>query len=145
MRRYALAAVGLAMAVALASGCGGGSGTPAQPVRQDISDTELQAMMADGEPLVILDVRTPSEYESGHIPGSLNIPLAELADRICELDPNVRTACVCSGGVRSSSAADLLVASGFKHVYNLEDGLKSWDGPWQPGCPTCSRSIAFTG
>ncbi|MGC9317049.1 MAG: rhodanese-like domain-containing protein [Armatimonadota bacterium] len=140
MRRYAGAALGLAIALAVASGCGGGSGPPAPPARHDISDGELQAMLSDGAPLVVLDVRTAGDYESGHIPGSVNIPVADLPDRIPQLDQHTRTVCVCWSGARSRTAADLLVTNGFTGVYNLEDGLSTWDGAWESGCPVCSSA-----
>ena len=88
--------------------------------------------MKNNQRLVVLDVRTVSEYETGHIPGSVHIPLGELAARHTELNPNVPVVCVCSGGFRSLQAGQLLVAEGFDRVMNLEGGLVGYDGPWDP-------------
>ena len=114
---------------AIIYGCSGGA-TPA--VGHDISAAQLEAMMADGLPLVILDVRSPAEYDGGHIAGSINIPLSELEVRLNELQIDTRTACVCTTGVRSAQAAHLLLDHGFFSVYNLEGGLRTWLLPLEP-------------
>ncbi len=112
-------------------GCSGSDGL-APPVRHDVSAAELRAMMADGSPLVDLDVRTTAEYDAGHIPGSLNIPLGDLAGRCAELNATTRTACVCSAGARSTQAAQILLDNGFVSVYNLQGGLLGWSDPLEP-------------
>lgn len=135
--RTAFAALAI-LTIVIFSGCGGSSQAGLQPTPvENISGAELQALMASQEPLVILDVRTATEYEAGHIPGSINIPLDQLSSRLGELDPNIPVACVCSGGYRSGQAAQILAAAGFSSVMNLERGLASWDGPLQPDCPVC--------
>ncbi len=103
----------------LITGCGGSGVLDPGPVRQDVSSAELEAMMSDGQPLVILDVRTAGEYQAGHIPGSVNIPVAELARRLSELDAHLRTVCVCTRGVRSVQGAQVLLDGGFTHVYKV--------------------------
>jgi hydroxyacylglutathione hydrolase len=71
---------------------------------------------------VILDVRNPIEYEAGHLPGAVNIPLGRLPDRIGELDPNRRTLVYCQSGGRSAIAASVLLQHGFRSVVNLDGG-----------------------
>ncbi|RMG23466.1 MAG: MBL fold metallo-hydrolase [Armatimonadetes bacterium] len=71
---------------------------------------------------VILDVRTPLEYEAGHLPGAVNIPLGRLPDRIGELDPSKRTLVYCQSGGRSAIATSLLLQHGFRSVINLDGG-----------------------
>ena len=131
--------VGLAVTASVVMvGCGGSSQSALRsPTVQDISENELQTLMDNSEPLVVLDVRTPEEFEAGHIPGSVHIPLDQLADRAGELDPNVPVACVCASGFRSVQAAEILVAEGFPTVLNLEGGLRHWNGDWEPDCPVC--------
>lgn len=70
-----------------------------------------------------IDVRQPDEVASGTLPGTVNIPLPQLADRIGELDPHIRTVLLCRSGARSASAAEFLVAAGFSDVVNLEGGI----------------------
>lgn len=76
----------------------------------------LDTEMANGA--VILDVRTETEFQTGHIKGSLNISLGTLRQRYKELDPNNTYITVCSHGLRSVKAADLLKERGFHKVHN---------------------------
>ena len=95
---------------------------------QDISAAELSDLLLeeDGRKPVIVDVREPWEFLSGHIPGALLIPLGELSSRLAELDPARPTAVVCASGNRSQSAAALLGQRGFQKVYNLANGMYGW-------------------
>ncbi|MEW5756228.1 MAG: cyclic nucleotide-binding domain-containing protein [Pseudomonadota bacterium] len=61
-----------------------------------------------------LDVRVASEFQQGHLPSAIDIPLFELRQRIGELDGNVKYICYCSTGRRSSAAAFLLAQNGLK-------------------------------
>ncbi len=67
---------------------------------------------------VILDVRTESEYKTGHIPGSKNISLGTIRARYHELDRSKTYITVCSHGLRSVKAEHLLKERGFTNVYN---------------------------
>lgn len=66
----------------------------------------------------IIDVRTPGEYQGGHIPGSVNIPLNELPGKLKHLDKSKPIITCCASGMRSGSAKSLLTANGFSAVYN---------------------------
>lgn len=76
---------------------------------------------------VILDVREKDEWEAGHAPGAVHIPLSELPSRLDELpDTDDGTLAVtCRGGGRSSRAVAWLSQQGFD-VANLEGGMKGW-------------------
>ncbi|WP_431609639.1 rhodanese-like domain-containing protein [Chryseobacterium sp. 'Rf worker isolate 10'] len=67
---------------------------------------------------VILDVRTEKEYDTGHIEGSVNISLGTIRERYVELDPEKTYITVCSHGLRSVKAENILKERGFKHIYN---------------------------
>ncbi|RYZ53994.1 MAG: rhodanese-like domain-containing protein [Sphingobacteriales bacterium] len=88
----------------------------------------LQQVMEQGG--VVLDVRTESEYSTGHIPGSINIPLSRLHAATLPLSRDARYVTVCSHGLRSVKAVTLLKEKGYTHVYNggawsdLERSLK---------------------
>ncbi len=78
---------------------------------------------------VLLDVRDPSEYRSGHIPGSINIPLGNItaaAGKIPDHSTKIFTYCL-SGG-RSSSAAGALRKMGYTDVENI-GGISRYTGP----------------
>lgn len=76
----------------------------------------------------ILDVRQPKEYEQGHLPGALLMPVKEVTSRVAELDPEKPLLVYCAAGVRSKAACQLLLAQGFKDVYNMSGGIGAWQG-----------------
>ena len=78
------------------------------------------------EEMIILDVRTEQEYEEGHIPGSILIPLQELENRLDELDKEEKYLIVCRSGSRSAQASEILVSNGFKHITNMQGGMLKW-------------------
>lgn len=96
--------------------------TDAASVRQRISQGEIP---------MILDVRGLDEYrgELGHIPGALNIPLAELAAALPRLEPyrDQGIVLVCRTDKRSAQAAGLLVRAGFRGIEVLEGGMEQWN------------------
>jgi phage shock protein E len=67
----------------------------------------------------ILDVRSPGEYEGGHIKGSINIPLDKDRDGLAKLKDNHKPIITCcASGMRSASAKNLLISNGFTEVHN---------------------------
>ena len=74
----------------------------------------------------VVDVRAASEWEAGHIPGAIHIPLPELADRIAELPTDRPLVLQCAAGGRSMIAASLLQAHGIAGVVNLSGGYSAW-------------------
>ncbi len=80
--------------------------------------------------LFVLDVRTPAEFNAGHIPRAHSIPLDELEDRLRELPPRDRTLLVtCAAGGRSTSACEVLAEHGWTRLLNLAGGMHAWAGP----------------
>jgi len=75
---------------------------------------------------VLVDVRQPEEYETGHIPGARLIPLGELEVRNGELEKDKKIVTYCRSGHRSMGAAILLCGSGFKDVYTMDGGMLDW-------------------
>ena len=72
---------------------------------------------------VIIDVRTPQEYQTGHIKGSLNIPLQSLTGpALAKLKKDTPVITCCASGMRSASARSILLNNGFSEVHNA--------GPW---------------
>ncbi|HSD01502.1 MAG TPA: rhodanese-like domain-containing protein [Gaiellales bacterium] len=74
---------------------------------------------------LVVDVREPVEWDAGHIPGSVLIPLGELGARVAELPRDRRMVIVCRTGSRSGYAADALHGAGYD-VANLRGGLFAW-------------------
>jgi sulfur-carrier protein adenylyltransferase/sulfurtransferase len=77
-------------------------------------------------PWILLDVRLPAEVDVCKIPGSINIPLAELSRRHTELNPELPTVVYCKSGARSAAACKLLTDAGFARVENLGGGILLW-------------------
>ena len=75
---------------------------------------------------LLLDVRQPEEYEAGHIPGAMLIPLGELEARQEELERDKKIITYCRSGRRSMAAAIALCGLGFRDVHNLEGGILTW-------------------
>jgi rhodanese-related sulfurtransferase len=84
--------------------------------RGTVSARDLQALRAKGA--LILDVRTPGEYAQGHVDGSRNIPLGELAGRLSELNKDTPILACCASGMRSGQAVAMLRRAGFAEVHN---------------------------
>ncbi len=76
----------------------------------------LDKKIANGA--IILDVRTTGEYATGHINGSINIPLGAIRERYNELYSKKTYITNCSHGLRSVKVEDLLKELGFKNIYN---------------------------
>lgn len=89
---------------------------------QDIYTAELPEKLRQGATLY--DVRERDEYEGGHIPGAVNIPLSELQGRTDEIQ--TPAVVVCLSGGRSSQAATYLTESGKQDVMNLVGGTMGW-------------------
>ena len=84
------------------------------------------------EPPVVLDVRTPREWEGRHIANSVNLPLNHLQERIAEVPRDRRVAVHCAGGYRSSIAASILHQHGITNVVEMAGGLAAWDAAKLP-------------
>jgi phage shock protein E len=84
----------------------------------DVSPSQARELVGSGA--LLLDVRTPGEFASGHLPGALNVPVGELGGRLEGLGPKERAIVVyCASGVRSAAAAGMLERAGFAKVRNL--------------------------
>ena len=88
--------------------------------------------LASSEPPQLVDVRTPREYDTKHIEGSLCIPLNHLAERLSELPADRPLLVHCAGGYRSSIAASLLRQRGFARISELAGGVAAWEAAGLP-------------
>jgi hydroxyacylglutathione hydrolase len=74
----------------------------------------------------LLDVRSPQEWDAGHLPGARYLFLGELPAKLRDLNPDKPTVVYCASGYRSSLAASLLQANGFRSVRNVPGGFAAW-------------------
>jgi hydroxyacylglutathione hydrolase len=81
---------------------------------------------------IVLDVRGAGEWEAGHIPGALNIPVGELDQRLDEIPRNRAVIVHCQTGSRAAMAASILKARGFSDVRQFAGGFAEWQRAGQP-------------
>ena len=126
MKRFALVFLGTLFAIAaLAEG-------PEPTEAPSISAAELHALRESGAAPVVIDVRTPEEYASGHVPGAVNIPFDQVAQRIAEVEAPHGVVLYCMVGPRARKGESALLAVGYASVFHLEGGLAAWQAAGLP-------------
>lgn len=140
-RRIASSALALA-AITGISACS--SSTPVSSPNSSATGQHMAASefsTAMKEPgTIVLDVRTPAEFASGHLPEAqlIDIEGSDFANRLSALDKKGTYAVYCRTGNRSGVAMEQMAAAGFTHVYDLADGIVAWQsmgGPMVMGAP----------
>ncbi|HEX6728681.1 MAG TPA: rhodanese-like domain-containing protein [Pyrinomonadaceae bacterium] len=103
---------------------------------QEITATELKQRLDNGEDIQIVDVREDNEVAIGRIPNSIHIPLAQVLNRMNEIDSTRETVVHCKMGGRSARAIDALQRSGFAgSLSNLKGGIIAWSNEVDPSVP----------
>ena len=92
-----------------------------------ISLEEAKAMM-DGGNAVVIDVRQPDEWASGHVAGAIHIPVDDVGARIDELPADKDLLFICAMGVRSGLACEMAAAMNLptERLFNIEEGTPAW-------------------
>ena len=92
------------------------------------------SLIPDNPDIIILDVRTTQEFNTGYINGAISIPVSQLTQRLGELDTGKTILVYCASGGRSSTAANTLITNGFdvEKVYNLQGGITAWKNAHLP-------------
>lgn len=90
-----------------------------------ITASELHERLRAGD-VAVVDVRGQSEWEAGHLPGVLNIPVGYLTERLAEIPRDRPVVVHCQSGSRSAIAASVLRANGVRNVSNLSGGIVDW-------------------
>jgi sulfur-carrier protein adenylyltransferase/sulfurtransferase len=93
---------------------------------QQLSPPDLESLLRSPSPPSLIDVREVYEFEAGHLPGSVNIPLAQLPRRLPELAGRGALVFVCRSGGRSNSACQMALAARIAAPANLQGGLTAW-------------------
>jgi len=110
--------------IALASGC-----TAQEAIYEDVTKERFAELLRRGDGLLI-DLRTPEEYQEGHIDGSVNIDFFadNFEDEIAKLDKQKTVYVYCASGGRSGETLKLMKKTGFTTVYHLPVGYDGWSG-----------------
>jgi hydroxyacylglutathione hydrolase len=101
------------------------AGLPTEHISQ-INSQELNRLIESNSGMVLVDARSPQEFEIRNIPGALNIPAPDMRKRHPELPRNKPVVIICSTGMRSSLAAGILQRHGFKDVKNVAGGMTGY-------------------
>jgi rhodanese-related sulfurtransferase len=105
-----------------------------------VSAEDLHDRVTGTSNMVLVDVRSPLEFEDGHIGGAVNIPAPDLRTRYDELDPGKPTFLICSSGNRSSLGASILKQHGFKEVHNVAGGMTGYSqAGYAEECMVCEN------
>ncbi len=104
------------------------------PRGRQATPTQATQMLNRGKSTAVVDVRSPEEFAAGHLRDAKHIPLADLANRLKELDKaKVKTVIVVDqSGNRAAKAASQLKAAGFDDIYTLEGGIAAWTAAGLP-------------
>ena len=97
----------------------------------EIEPETLRERLDDGEAPLVLDIRATADFAEGHLPGSRNVPMAELPGSIDEIAAADHVVTVCPHGLASVKAGRIVEAyRDFDgRVDSLDGGLEAWDGP----------------
>ena len=101
----------------------------------EIGPVELADRLENAPPPLVLDVRETWELELASLPGVLNIPMAQIPDRLDELCRDRDIIVMCHHGARSFQVAVFLKHSGFETVINLAGGIDGWSREVDPDVP----------
>ena len=123
MRKALVLPIGALAAALLAAACIGEANT-----RQTITASVLLQQINSSASPVVLDVRSPEEFRTGHVPGAVNIPHRQVGARLGELAAAKERGVVvyCEGGPRAEYAEQVLESAGFEKVYHLEGDMAGW-------------------
>jgi glyoxylase-like metal-dependent hydrolase (beta-lactamase superfamily II)/rhodanese-related sulfurtransferase len=93
-----------------------------------ISVVQLKELIDGQSNLQVVDVRRSAEFQSGHVPDAISVPLATLSSLLSnlQLKPNAQTAVICAGGYRSSAGTSILQQLGYSNLLNVSGGTKAW-------------------
>lgn len=93
---------------------------------EDVGQMTVHEVRAAEAPLQVVDVRSPSEWEEGHVPGAVHLFLPDLRKKAARLDKTLPVAVYCDSGYRASIGASILKQEGFRTVANVPGSWQAW-------------------
>jgi phage shock protein E len=133
------------LAILILAGCSAPAAAPSAPVAASAAasaageaktidvaslprdvDVQTTAALREQPDVMILDVREQDEWDAGHIPGAVFMPMGQVPDRLSEIPKDKTVIVQCRSGNRSSQVTDFLVQQGFTNVHNMTGGIKAW-------------------
>jgi phage shock protein E len=95
-------------------------------------DTATTAQLLGQEDVVVLDVREQWEYDEGHIPGVVHIPMNDIPANLSQIPTDKTVIVTCRSGNRSNQVTDYLRQNGFTNVHNMSGGILAWQSAQLP-------------
>jgi rhodanese-related sulfurtransferase len=102
----------------------------------EISPADLKLQLDSPQPPLVLDVREKWELEAARLPGTLDIPMAEVPQRLAELPRDRPIVVMCHAGARSMKVGNFLAQNGFNQVASLAGGIQAWADDVDPSVGT---------
>jgi hydroxyacylglutathione hydrolase len=102
---------------------------------------ELAPRLARGE-VTVIDVRNRTEWEAGHLPDALHIPVGYLAERLAEIPRDRPIVLQCQGGARSAIATSVLQRRGVANAIDLLGGFQAWEAAGLPVVRDAAMAVA---
>ena len=106
------------------------------PTVTEISPADLKLQLDSPQPPLVLDVREKWELEAARLPGTLDIPMAQIPQRLGDLPHDRPIVVMCHGGTRSMKVANFLAQNGFDQVASLDGGIRAWADDVDPSVGT---------
>lgn len=94
-----------------------------------ISPDKTQELLRSEDGFKLIDVRTKSEYDTSHVPGSTHIPVDEVPHRYQEIGQMTNLIFICEAGGRAAAAAEFITSIGGSQIYITDGGITGWNGP----------------
>lgn len=92
----------------------------------NLTINEYKDQFFDGKDHALVDVRTPQEFQRGHVPGAINVPLDDLPQAASKIPQGKPVVVICASGNRSRAGSSHIVDAGYKDVYNIKGGTMAW-------------------
>jgi rhodanese-related sulfurtransferase len=131
-RPYLLVLIGLLFAVACTAEDGlDGDQIDLASLPRNI-DVKTTYAIRERDDVFLLDVREPHEYDQGHIPGVVLIPMKQIANRVDEIPQGKSVIVICRSGNRSDQVTRFLRENGYDRVHNIKGGILAWQKAGYP-------------
>lgn len=98
------------------------------PMIENVDVNKAAELLESNKDIVVLDVRTPEEFQSERIAGAVNIDYraADFSEKLAALDKDKTYMVHCAAGGRSAKSRDIMEKAGFTSIYHMEGGMGAW-------------------
>jgi len=110
---------------------------------KNVDSPGLLAAQAKGAQVV--DVRTAGEFQLGHIPGAINVPVDEVQTTAKSWDKSATYVVYCASGARSAEAVKIMQSMGFTNIDHFNQGIQAWTGQLDKGTSATAQKVSTNG